>query len=242
MSINETGNQVGTSRILSLLDNLSQINNLYQQIVEVEEEHLETAKITEVTLNDTKFSFYYLMKRTFYYSNKYNNKLKIVFRLKSNVSSLFFVAIISVLSGEIPCNNFKCNESHCKDGKHYYQTRNDCSQTLKHEDANELVLLIEKKIHSYNTCENCSKIWDMNLEDRQEEIDEDHSHICDNCAFTNHLNEKTLESLGDCSICLKSMYCNDLVKTECEHLFHKECLKIWLNKKNNCPLCRFTLV
>jgi len=80
------------------------------------------------------------------------------------------------------------------------------------------------------------------LKENKKYNDELAGEILTEAKDTNHLNEKTLESLGDCSICLKSMYCNDLVKTECGHLFHKDCLKIWLDKKDTCPLCRATIV
>jgi hypothetical protein len=29
-----------------------------------------------------------------------------------------------------------------------------------------------------------------------------------------------------------------VVKLDCSHAFHKECLKIWLSRQSNCPLCR----
>ena len=230
------------TRILSLIENLNEINNIYHQILEIEDNHLEIAKITLINFGNTQYSYSYLMKRTFYYSNKYNIKLKIVFRLKSSMNSLFFVSNMYILSGEIECNNYKCNNNYCKDNKHYYKTHSDIVFIVKAESASELMILIENKINDFNICETCSKIWDMNTKQRQENLDEDHSHNCDNCIFTNHLNEKTLESLGDCSICLKKMYCNNSVQTECEHLFHKDCLNTWLVQKNTCPLCRYTIV
>lgn len=52
------------------------------------------------------------------------------------------------------------------------------------------------------------------------------------------------ESYGnDCPICLDSFKINDeIVITQCNHLFHKQCLKTWLynssEPKHNCPYCR----
>ena len=49
----------------------------------------------------------------------------------------------------------------------------------------------------------------------------------------------------DCTICLDSLSSpenNDIVvRTRCNHYFHKECLKDWIHTDNdlnlNCPLC-----
>lgn len=43
----------------------------------------------------------------------------------------------------------------------------------------------------------------------------------------------------DCSICLSTMQENQLIRMrECLHVFHKECVDIWLRRKQTCPLCR----
>ena len=44
----------------------------------------------------------------------------------------------------------------------------------------------------------------------------------------------------ECSICLESYQKNDkIVQLTCNHIFHKDCIGEWLQKKqNNCPLCR----
>lgn len=39
----------------------------------------------------------------------------------------------------------------------------------------------------------------------------------------------------ECSICLNILN-RSILKTECNHFFHKECLTKWKNK--TCPLCR----
>ena len=43
----------------------------------------------------------------------------------------------------------------------------------------------------------------------------------------------------ECGVC----YCNEnIVKTNCEHVFCNNCLNTWRNINNNCPLCRTTVL
>jgi len=46
-----------------------------------------------------------------------------------------------------------------------------------------------------------------------------------------------------CSICLNNIIVNDL-NTLCQnkHIFHTECINLWLLRKNTCPLCRKSIV
>ena len=240
-SLEIVGNRTNI-RLLNILDNLSLITDVYQQISEGDEEEFsETAKSTRVVLNDMPFSFYYLMKRKFHYINKYDIKLKIIFSMKKVISKVYFTLKILVMSGKMPCNNFRCHEYYCVDKFHYFHKKTDEVYNYKSEDANKVIEELEKKIHDFINCDNCLKIWDMNTQDKQEDIDLDHNHICNNCVFTNHLNIKTLEDIGDCSICLKKMYCNDSIKTDCDHTYHKTCIETWLKDKDTCPMCRATI-
>lgn len=46
---------------------------------------------------------------------------------------------------------------------------------------------------------------------------------------------------NNCSVCLESMGMNDSCRLyECNHSFHKDCIRIWFGNKNNitCPNCR----
>eukprot|EP00591_Stephanopyxis_turris_P002540 CAMPEP_0195516424 /NCGR_PEP_ID=MMETSP0794_2-20130614/7151_1 /TAXON_ID=515487 /ORGANISM="Stephanopyxis turris, Strain CCMP 815" /LENGTH=505 /DNA_ID=CAMNT_0040645009 /DNA_START=535 /DNA_END=2052 /DNA_ORIENTATION=- len=54
--------------------------------------------------------------------------------------------------------------------------------------------------------------------------------------------EKNFDHL--CAICLDEFESGELVNTpaKCPHLFHKECLFLWLDKHNVCPCCRTELV
>jgi hypothetical protein len=46
------------------------------------------------------------------------------------------------------------------------------------------------------------------------------------------------EDFPNCTICLIGICDGTKVITDCEHIFHKECLYKWLNNNNNCPYCR----
>ena len=47
----------------------------------------------------------------------------------------------------------------------------------------------------------------------------------------------------ECAICLEEFKRNDIIKEfyKCKHIFHKECLKSWLKRSNECPLCKHDL-
>ena len=42
----------------------------------------------------------------------------------------------------------------------------------------------------------------------------------------------------ECSICWSDIEPRDVKKTSCKHVFHKECLKKWLERNPSCPNCR----
>ena len=46
----------------------------------------------------------------------------------------------------------------------------------------------------------------------------------------------------NCVICLEDFKNHDkAIILPCIHLFHKNCIKNWLKKKNTCPICKFKL-
>jgi hypothetical protein len=51
-----------------------------------------------------------------------------------------------------------------------------------------------------------------------------------------------LNNDDECCICMEKLKNKeDIVKTPCNHLFHKLCLKQWINdSKNDCPICRIS--
>ena len=49
-----------------------------------------------------------------------------------------------------------------------------------------------------------------------------------------------MDNTHECSICLESLDKSNKNKTTiCNHTFHKECIDLWLQHKNICPLCRY---
>ena len=46
-----------------------------------------------------------------------------------------------------------------------------------------------------------------------------------------------------CPICLEEYNNNNkIIKLNCDHIFHKHCIKEWFEKKDNCPNCRKIII
>lgn len=46
-----------------------------------------------------------------------------------------------------------------------------------------------------------------------------------------------------CIICLETLEISEVCKMKnCIHIFHKKCIKNWLNIKHNCPTCRTSII
>jgi len=61
----------------------------------------------------------------------------------------------------------------------------------------------------------------------------------------NMLKEKIINIESDiiCSICLEVFEKNDkYIEFECKHIYHKICIKEWLQNNNNCPNCRKIII
>ena len=62
------------------------------------------------------------------------------------------------------------------------------------------------------------------------------------------LKVKTYENISNhdndvCSICISEINHRDRIGViSCEHMFHVDCLKVWLKRKNVCPLCMCQVV
>ncbi|KAF1881552.1 hypothetical protein Lal_00021404 [Lupinus albus] len=81
------------------------------------------------------------------------------------------------------------------------------------------------------------------------------AHECVIVYYTNHnmvpcsTTTKSLSLVGEglekkeCCICLSHFKDNEKLKwlTECEHVYHSECLDMWLGANCSCPLCRSSL-
>ncbi|XP_068243035.1 E3 ubiquitin-protein ligase TTC3-like isoform X3 [Palaemon carinicauda] len=50
--------------------------------------------------------------------------------------------------------------------------------------------------------------------------------------------ESNESSLEVCSICLEGFYGYKTLTLDCNHVFHKICIKDWLKRQSNCPNCR----
>jgi hypothetical protein len=52
--------------------------------------------------------------------------------------------------------------------------------------------------------------------------------------------KKIRTSNDECAICIGTSK-GEMVLTRCKHKFHKECIRRWEIRKDNCPCCRRTL-
>ena len=238
-SNNQNEYRFDSGNLLRILNNIDRMTTIYNTYIELTDEQIDIIKNTIIKLNNQEFSYYYLMKKDFYYINKYNIKMRINFKVKITNGNLLYLIKINLLTGETLCNLYKCSDVFCTNGKHYYQKNHDDKYTYENEDVNELLKDFENKINDFKTCENCDKIWDMDKDDRN--CQGNNYENCDNCNFFIHLNKKTMKPVDKCSICLKDMYLNEIKKTSCNHNFHNKCLNIWTREHNTCPICRSNL-
>ena len=44
----------------------------------------------------------------------------------------------------------------------------------------------------------------------------------------------------NCSICLEEGFVGEICILPCKHVFHKECIDDWLQRRPTCPSCRFS--
>lgn len=90
----------------------------------------------------------------------------------------------------------------------------------KDEDNNED---IDGSVHGYSNYKTKDKPDDTNISETE---------------------VKKFDYIQECSICLNLVYDDDEYikqhKTECNHIFHNECIKEWYRVSNglSCPLCR----
>lgn len=62
-------------------------------------------------------------------------------------------------------------------------------------------------------------------------------HCCGNHldkSLSHYIKNKDVE----CSICYSKIKGKHFYKLHCDHFFHENCIKPWIDKRNSCPLCR----
>ncbi len=82
-------------------------------------------------------------------------------------------------------------------------------------------------------------VMELNLEDLQQSL-EDVEITLDKESFSKLNCIKTKKTDESCTICVENYkkYQN-LIVLDCNHYFHKRCIKKWLTKQSSkCPLCR----
>jgi hypothetical protein len=163
------------------------------------------------------------------------------------------------------CN--KCHTTYNKDSNHcckckiiYNNNSNHCGDCcLTWDKKNEVHCdKCHKKYCSekFNHCSKCCKIYDFTTSFHCSDCHAVYSckyKKCPNCVFNkkNMVEVKNFDKndIDDlCAICMSSNENNNdnnnennIVITNCQHKFHKECLVNWNTINNSCPLCRATI-
>ena len=47
--------------------------------------------------------------------------------------------------------------------------------------------------------------------------------------------------ISDCVICQENISFDNMVITSCDHMYHSECINMWMRTKRVCPLCNYSL-
>jgi len=54
--------------------------------------------------------------------------------------------------------------------------------------------------------------------------------------------DKLEENKKECVICMEKFIKNDeIITLPCIHMFHKNCIKNWLDRSNICPICKLVI-
>jgi hypothetical protein len=54
-----------------------------------------------------------------------------------------------------------------------------------------------------------------------------------------------IDSQSSCSICMQEYTTDDISEmylTKCNHIYHKNCLELWINRQHTCPICRTEII
>jgi len=105
---------------------------------------------------------------------------------------------------------------------------------------------------------NDARLIDLDNKDKEENIDlnpaniniaeligekekEDRDYLIKNLIANELINVNNLEEENkECSICLEVFQKgNKIISLPCAHIYHNNCIKNWLLKKNFCPICKY---
>ena len=78
-------------------------------------------------------------------------------------------------------------------------------------------------------------VFQFEKDDNYDELDEQIIDFNDKLYNPSICVDLTEYIAGNCPICLED---GVLYQLNCKHGFHMNCIDKWINKKNNCPLCR----
>lgn len=219
-------------------------NNLNVSLKEIDNlqaNDIDYLKTKKVLINNEMFSFFHLCKKYILFINQNKLTLIISFDAKKILSVYnYYIKIYLIESNKInKCNQTNCLDLLCDNNHHYNLNKSKLIHVMKKPTVAQLMDIFPNYIQDIKKCYECNNIWhfesEFRLIDSEKKYDIDK---CDNCKIKQHIESKTLKSIGKCVICLNDIYKKNHSKTLCEHSFHKDCLDIWCKSNNKCPLCR----
>ena len=64
---------------------------------------------------------------------------------------------------------------------------------------------------------------------------------CENRDYKAYICEKTFINY-DCCICLQEIKKGEkIIVLKCNHIYHRDCIEAWFNKKRKCPYCNMKI-
>jgi hypothetical protein len=132
---------------------------------------------------------------------------------------------------------------HCWDGDEYEQSLNNTLDRMIHQQHDRRMRLERLRFYSDHTGRVVIPTVQNFLAGTRLPLSSpiENASRCIVVLKTMKYKEELRQDLEEdiCTICLNTFHEGDRVgDIKCKHIFHKECLKKWIQRKNHCPLCQ----
>eukprot|EP00980_Cylindrotheca_fusiformis_P008387 scaffold1772_cov80-Cylindrotheca_fusiformis.AAC.15 len=110
------------------------------------------------------------------------------------------------------------------------------SRSTKKQDCDTIEHYPNGSAHDVCTMENWKK-WEVETNE-----DDKEGHDIESCIRSSQSQLSTWIRPTECSICLQAYETGQTIcistASQCDHVFHQECMEEWLKDHDNCPMCR----